>query len=266
MMPMTASLTSTLLSAAMAIVLLAGWPSCSVAQTTLVQVSAQQHTLAPYKAIAITLPAILLDQSLDAFRKRLGAIAQRKDRVALAELVAGNFFWIPDDTDIADKTVSAIENVAKALDLDDIDPAGWEKLAAYAFETNIVASQQLSGVFCAPAQPDFDDEATDELFRATQTDASEWGYPLHEDVEVRSTPSQGAPVVAKLGWHLVRMLVEDSQSGSAADTFRKILTPSGVIGYVKYELVLPNGADQLCYVRESGAWRIAGFLGGEQNP
>jgi hypothetical protein len=264
---MTASLTSTLLSAAMTIIPLAGSPSCSVAQPTLMQVPAQQQSLAPYKAIAITLPAVLLDASLDAFRKRLGDIAQRRDRVALAELVAANFFWIPEDADVADKNVPAIENLTKALDLlDDVDPAGWEKLLAYALETNVAACQQLSGMFCAPAQPDFDDEAADALFHATQTDASDWGYPVHNDVEVRSIPSEGAPVVDKLGLHLVRLLAEGSQPSSAAEMFRKILTPSGVIGYVKYELVLPNGADQLCYVRESGGWKIAGFFGGEQNP
>ena len=88
---MTASLTSTLLSAAMMIIPFAGWPSCAVAQTAVVQVPAQEQTLAPYKAIAITVPAILLDASLDAFRKRLDDIAQRRDRVALAELVARDF-------------------------------------------------------------------------------------------------------------------------------------------------------------------------------
>lgn len=263
---MTASSTNTLLSAALATIALAAWPSCSVAQTTLEQAPTQQQTLAPYKAIAITLPAILLDQSLDVFRKRLGEIAQRRDRVALAELVAKDFFWIPEDADIADKNVLAIENVAKALDLDDADAAGWDKLAAYARDMTIAASQQRSGVFCVPAQPDFDDQAADELFHATQTDASDWAYPVYKDVEIRAAPSQDAPVVDKLGLHLVRLILEDSQTEAAAETFRKILTPSGVIGYVTYESVVPNGADQLCYVRESGGWKIAGFFGGEQSP
>src|SRR6266851_8028427 len=56
----------------------------------------------PYKPVAITLPAALNDPSFDAFRKQLAALAQNKDRAALAALVAASFFWVPEDADLAD--------------------------------------------------------------------------------------------------------------------------------------------------------------------
>src|SRR5713226_294835 len=60
----------------------------------------------PYKPVAITLPAALNDPSFDAFRKQLAALAKKKDRAALARLVAANFFWVPEDADLADKKKS----------------------------------------------------------------------------------------------------------------------------------------------------------------
>ena len=45
----------------------------------------------PYKPVAIQLPATTTDASFDAFRKQLTGIAQKKDRAALAGLVAASF-------------------------------------------------------------------------------------------------------------------------------------------------------------------------------
>ena len=72
----------------------------------------------PYKPVAITLPAPLNDPSFDAFRKQLAALAHKKDRAALAPLVAASFFWVPEDADLADKKKSGIDNLAKALGLE----------------------------------------------------------------------------------------------------------------------------------------------------
>jgi hypothetical protein len=30
-------------------------------------------------------------------------------------------------------------------------------------------------------------------------------------------------------------------------------------------VVLPIGGEQLCYIKEAGGWKIAGFMGGEPN-
>ena len=45
----------------------------------------------PYNPVAITLPPPLNDPSFDAFRKQLADIAQKKDRAALARLIADKF-------------------------------------------------------------------------------------------------------------------------------------------------------------------------------
>jgi len=219
----------------------------------------------PYKPVAIALPAALNDPAFDAFRKQLGEIARKKDRAALARLVAPNFFWIPEDTDLADKSKPAIDNMAKALSLDGKDAIGWEALVAYAAEATATADPQRNGVFCAPAEPVFDEKAADELANATQTDASDWAFPLRDGIEVRAAAKQDSPVVDKLGLYLVRVLADDSPANAVLATFLKVMTASGKVGYVPTDALLPIGGEQLCYVKDGGAWKIAGFLGGEPN-
>jgi len=165
--------------------------------------------LGPYKPVAITLPPSVNDPSFEAFRKQLAEIANSKDRAALARLVAANFFWVPEEKDIADKQKSGIDNLAKALSLDGTDGFGWEALAAYAAETTVMADPQRKGVFCAPAEPVFDEKAADEL--------------------------------------------------------ANVLTAGGKVGYVPIDTILPIGGEQLCYLKDAGTWKIAGFLGGEPN-
>jgi hypothetical protein len=36
--------------------------------------------------------------------------------------------------------------------------------------------------------------------------------------------------------------------------------PSGKLGYVASDQLLPLGNEQLCYVKEGNAWKIAGFI------
>ena len=43
----------------------------------------------------------------------------------------------------------------------------------------------------------------------------------------------------------------------------RVVTPSGKIGFVPADAISPLGNDQLCYVKEGGGWKIAGFIGGE---
>src|SRR5262249_2996662 len=66
--------------------------------------------LGPYKPVPITLPPAVNDPSFATFRNQLADIAKNKDRAALARIVAANFFWIPEDKDIADKQKSPIDN------------------------------------------------------------------------------------------------------------------------------------------------------------
>src|SRR4029077_232475 len=70
--------------------------------------------IGPYKTVPIKLPAAINDPSFDAFRKQLAEVAQKKDRAALGRMVAQNFFWIPEDKDLAEKGKPAIDNLAKA--------------------------------------------------------------------------------------------------------------------------------------------------------
>ena len=70
------------------------------------------------------------DPSFEAFRKQLGAIAEKKDRKALAGLVAQNFFWMGEKGDKADKKKPGIDNLAKAIELDGKEAPGWEMLGA----------------------------------------------------------------------------------------------------------------------------------------
>jgi hypothetical protein len=221
--------------------------------------------LGPYKPVPIVLPESLNDPEFDALRKQIADIAQKKDRGALATLVAASFFWVPEDTDIADRNASPIDNLARALGLDGKDAVGWDALVAYAAETRAMADPQRRGVFCAPPEPAFDERAADELALQTQTDATDWAFPLRDGVEVRSAANQDAPVIDKLGLYLIRILPDDSPANAVFAAFLKVLTPSAKVGYAPADVVLPIGGEQLCYVKEAGGWKIAGFMGGEPN-
>jgi hypothetical protein len=258
-------LTSTLF---VAMIALAGvCPSIAQTQPSPEQQQAQPSSpaLGPYKPVPITLPQALNDPSFDDFRKRLAEVARNKDRSGLAQIVAERFFWIPEEADIADKKAPAIDNIAKAFGLDGAEAIGWESLAAYAAEGSTMADPQRAGVYCSPAEAGFDDKAADELATMTQTDATDWVFPIRDGVEVRSAAKQDAPVVEKLGLYLVRVLPDDSPLNAVLAAFAKVLTPSGKVGFVPVESVLAIGGEQLCYVKEASGWKIAGFLGGEPN-
>ena len=240
-------------------------PSLLLAQVT-PPASQPAPPLGPYKPVSITLPTPISDPSFDAFRKQLAEIAQKKDRSALAELVAASFFWMPADSDLADKSKSPIDNLAKAIGLDGGNATGWDTLAAYAAEPSTMPDSQRDNVFCAPAEASFDDNASDELATATQTDASDWVFPVRDGIEVRADAKRDAEVIDKLGLYLVRVLPDDSPLNAVLAAFVKVLTPGGKIGFVPVDTVLPIGGEKLCYLKEETGWKIAGFLGGEPSP
>src|SRR5262249_9528898 len=85
-----------------------------------------------YKPVAVKLPQPVNDPTFETFRKQLADIAQKKDKAALARLIAQNFFWIPEDQDAADKKKSPIDNLAKAMGLEgNNSEAGWGGLAGF---------------------------------------------------------------------------------------------------------------------------------------
>ena len=222
---------------------------------------AQPAHLGPYKAVAVTLPKPYGDPSLDAFRKGLGDITQRKDRAALAaKVVAKGFFWQREDNDGADPKKSGIDNLADAIGLDAPDGTGWQALAAYADEGSAAASPGIKDLVCAPAFPSFNEEEMEEVAKQTGTDPSEWGYPTSAGIEVRAKPNASAPAVDKLGMNLVRLVLDDS--GGSTTEWIKVVTPAGKIGYVPGDALGPLGSDQICYSKAGGSWHIAGFIGG----
>ena len=184
---------------------------------------------------------------------KLAEIAQKRDRAALAERVAADFFWIPETIDLADKQRPAIENVAKALRLDAPDDVGWDMISAHAGEATAAAHPQHNGLICSPLEASFDDVAADELADVTQTDATDWVFPIRDGVEVRSGDRQDAAMIETLGLYLVRAICERF-AGNAVLSVIKVLTPSGRVGFVPLTSVLPIGgaADVLC----EGALRL----------
>ena len=68
---------------------------------------------------------------------------------------------------------------------------------------------------------------------------SDWGYPAHDGVSVRSACAPNSPVIEKLGLHLVRVYPDESPAAAAQGDALRIVTPSGKLGYVKAEDVVP---------------------------
>jgi hypothetical protein len=217
----------------------------------------------PYQPVAVTPPAPLNDPSFVAFRKQLADAAAHKDRAALSKLVvAQKFFWV-QDKDLADPKKSGIDNLAKAVGLDAPEAPGWDVLVGFANEPTAAESSDQKGVFCGPADPDIDPKAFEALGKATQTDPSEWGYPLKADAEVHATGQTNAPVVEKLGMNLVRVLPDSGQQGDANQPMLlHVALPDGKSGFVDAQALSPLGGDQMCYSKDGGGWKIAGYLGG----
>jgi hypothetical protein len=214
----------------------------------------------PYKALAVMSPAPMSDPAFEALRKQLGEIAQKKDRAALARLVvAQGFFWERETGDGADKKKSGIDNLATALGLNNKNGAGWEILFSFTDDPTASASPDHKGAVCAPAEPGFDGQAFDDLLKATQTDPSEWGYPMSAGLEVHAAPQANAPVIEKLGVVLVRVMPENAPPPPA---YLRIVTPAGNAGFVSVDAIAPLGNDQLCYIKDGDAWKIGGYIGG----
>jgi hypothetical protein len=238
------------------------------AQQPQAQQPAQAQKIAPpkpYTPIAVTLPKPYVDAAFEAFRKQLGAIAARKDRSALARLVANDFFWMGEKGDKANKKKPGIDNLADAIGLDAKDGSGWETLVEVANETTLEAIPDRKGIMCAPANPSFDANAFEQLVKTTGTEFGDWGYPSKAGIEVRASAQPNAPVIDRLGLYLVRV-IEDQPAGAAPQqppTSLRVVTPSGKTGFVAADAISPLGNDQMCYRNDAGAWKIAGYAGEE---
>ncbi len=225
--------------------------------------SAQPAPPKPYKAVSITPPVPVTDPAFEAVRKQVGETAQKKDRAALAQLVvAQGFFWLRDGHDRADKKKSGVDNLANALSLNSKGGAGWDILFSFTDDPTASPAPAFKGTLCAPAEPAYNAAAFAELIKTTQSDASEWGYTLSPVTEVHEKAQTGAPVIEKIGPMFVR-IAPDNSAGSAA--YSRIITPSGKAGFITIDAVAPLGNDQLCYVKDGGAWKIGGYVGGGES-
>jgi len=217
----------------------------------------------PYVPVPITVPVMFNDPSFIAFRKNLGDVARQKDRTALAKLVvATGFFWL-QDKDLADPTRSGFDNIAKALDLDSQNESGWETLAEAAAEPTAAEPPQRKGIFCAPAPPGYDPQAFASLLQATETDGSEWVFPVANGVEIRAAAKPDAQVVDKIGLYFLRVLPDSAPPDNpGAPAFLHVALPNGKTGFVAAIAIAPLAADQICYSKDADGWKIAGFMGG----
>jgi hypothetical protein len=221
----------------------------------------------PYKAVAVALPAPVRDAALDALRKELADIAKRKDRAALAQrIVARDFFWERDFSGSFDPAKPSVDNLTAALTLDADDPSGWDALAAFAAEPSIAPLPGRTATVCAPAIPQFDEKARDQLLDSTATDGVEWNYPRTAGLQVRAAPQQNAAVIEALAVALVRVLGFEDKDGDAdpvRHAWARVATPGGKAGFVAPNSLVSPYSDRLCYVKEgAGPWRIGGYIGG----
>ena len=217
---------------------------------------------APYTALAVAPPKPYTDPSLAAFRQQLAAIAQKKDRAALAKLVlAKDFFWLKEEGNAAGKK-TGIEALATALSLAAKDGSGWETLGELVSDETASPYPDRPNTVCSPAGPDFKTEDLEKLVAATKTDIGEWGFTAEENIEVKASAQANASVIEKIGMIFVRVMPD--LAPNASQEFMRIVTPSGKVGFVPAEAINPLGSDQLCYGKDAtGAWKIVGMIGGE---
>ena len=219
----------------------------------------------PYKAVAVTPARPVADPSFEEFRKELADIVKRKDRAALGKLVVSQgYFWETEDGDKADKKKSSFDNFAASIGLNAKDGSGWDALEAAAQDPTLEEVPDHKGVMCSPAVPAFDEKAFEELTKETKTEIDEWGYPATADVGVHQGPRPNSPVIDKLGMNLVRVMDSEEAQGNpnGPPPPMKVVTPSGKVGYVASDAIMPIAFDQLCYMKDGGSWKITGYAGG----
>ena len=197
---------------------------------------------------------------------RNSEIAKRKDRAALAQrVVAREFFWERDFGGNFDAGKPSIDNLAAALALEIDDGSGWDALLAFATETTAGPLPGRPSTICAPAIPQFDEEARNRLIESTQTDGIDWNYPRSSGLPMRGAPQANAAVVESLGLHFVHVLGFEEKEGdldTARNAWLRVAAPSGKTGFVAPNTLISSYADRLCYAKVGAAWRIVGYVGG----
>lgn len=222
---------------------------------------------APYAPVAVTISGVPDDPNMAAFRNELTAVVKGRVFADLARLVVQRgFFWDRDFGGGFDPKKSGAENLAAAIGLEHGRGAGWNRLAGLAAEAAGGKLGARPGIVCAPARPQFNEFDFDRLMQTTKSDAFAWTYPRAAGAELRAASRPNAPVIEKLGLHLVRVLgyeAKDDDPDATRTAWARVVAPSGKVGFVAPALLLSPYAERLCYAKDvTGRWRIAGYIGG----
>ena len=141
------------------------------------------------------------------------------------------------DKDLADKSKSGIDNLAKAIALDAKDGSGWDAVAGVANEPTAMELPQQKGVILRAGDPTIDPNAFEALGNATGTDPSEWGYPNKDGLEVHAAAQPNAPVIEKARPESgARAARHRAASDPNQPLFLHVATPSGKTGYVDAQI------------------------------
>ena len=220
----------------------------------------------PYDTVAITFAPAPTDKDFDAFRARLAAAAEAKDAKALRALVRPKgFFWERDLGGGFERKKSSFDNFSLAVSLDAEDGAGWKQLASVTRERS-GRHEKRRGVFCAPAEPRFDEKKFVAMLESLDATIFEWGYPREAGkVAVRAKPEANAEVIETLGLNFVRIVLEESVGDEPPKEkpFMRVVTPSGKVGHVATGDLMLTLVGRLCFAKDAKAgWQIVGFIGG----
>jgi hypothetical protein len=220
-----------------------------------------------YAPVAITLPAASADPGLAAFRTALVATAKTRIYAELEALVQPQgFFWDRDFGRGYEPRRPPADNLAAAIELEQRDGMGWDRLAKLAEEKSVEPLDSRPGVVCAPARPGYNALEFSKLLDTTYTRDMDWAYPLAGDTPVRAAPRANAPAIGKLALHFVRLLGfegADSETTPPGNQWARVTLPDGKTGYVAPGSLSSLTVERLCYIKDMVVgWRIAGYVAG----
>jgi len=235
------------------------------ATLTVVPAMAQQRSPnKPYAPVAIVPASPPKNESFEAFRTALAAVAKSRVYAELADLVrTRGFFWDRDFGHGYDPRKPAVDNLAAAIQLELRNGAGWRLLAAFAAEPTIEPLVSLPGVVCAPARPGYDGVAYSRLLDATHTGGIDWAYPRADKTPVHAAPAPLSTVIGKLGLHFVRLMGFEGSSSEPSPgrtQWARVALPDARIGFVAPGSLMSLTAERLCYIKDLVGWRIAGYI------
>jgi hypothetical protein len=220
----------------------------------------------PYTPVAIVPASPPKDESFEAFRTTLAAVAKSRVYAELADLVrAQGFFWDRDFGHGYDPRKPAVDNLAAAIQLERGNGAGWRLLAAFAAEPTIEPLVSLPGVVCAPARPAYDGVAYSRLLDATYTVGLDWAYTREDKTPVHAAPAPLSTVIGSLSLQFVRLMGfegSDSEPSPGRTQWARVALPDARIGFVAPGSLRSLTAERLCYIKNVVGWRIAGYIAG----